>query len=149
MCADSSTERPAKRPSFPDRHTTAGQVGRFLMDKFHATQFSRKEAAERAGISEGTLTSMLSGRTAFIAQNVLRRMSAHWGFDVLEYYLAAGLLTHNDIADYLQKQEILPSGASQEMQTLFARLAKLPQSKRDRLVEAFLNTLSTVENTTG
>lgn len=135
-----------KRPTFADQRGTAKRVGQFLKSIYDANRYSRKVAAELAGISEGFLTGLLAGRSAFPAQDVLREMAAKWGFTIMEYYVAAGLITQNDLADYLHKKEVLPASAPHEVQVLYSRLIALPAYQRKTRTAALIAMLNSMES---
>lgn len=139
-------ERP-KRPVFVNREAQKERVGKYLMDRYHDTGLSRREAAERAGISEGYLTTLLAGKTAFPAEDVVRNMSRNWGFPYLDFLIrGTGMVKETDVEEYIQAKGLAPVSAPAELKTLNARLMAPPPQRRKALVEALLQTLTTIEN---
>jgi transcriptional regulator with XRE-family HTH domain len=138
-----------KRPVFANRDAQRDRVGKYLMQRFHDTNLSRREAAERAGVSEGTLTTILAGRTAFPAEDIVRNMSRNWGFPYLDFLIrGTGLVKESDVDEYIQAKDLTPATAPPELKALNARLMAAPPQRRRALAEALLNTLTIIENAT-
>ncbi len=114
------------------------RAGRFLTEAYKRKKYRRAEAAEAAGVSVGYLQSALAGRFVTPKPDVLRRMADAWGFNPIEYFLAVGTLTEDDVKDWTEKN---PPPLPDYLQGIASRLDAVPPDRRDKALSAILNLL--------
>lgn len=138
-----STEAaPSHRKTYPNRAKLSEAVSRYLKQKFRASGMTRKEAAEKAGVTEGYLTSLLAGRAVSPSPVIVRDMAENWGFPVIAFYVVTGLVTEEDVWEYVAASGSAEN-ASDELKVIRS-LATLPQEKRKKAVGLILSLLDTV-----
>ncbi len=119
------------------------RTGQFLMRAFRRTGFTRKEAAERAGVSEGYLGSVLAGRFIAPKPEVIRRMADAWGFSLIDFYIEAlGTIKREDVDAWVAKN--LPMMA--ELRAISSRLDAMPQEKREKVLNLITTALDLADD---
>jgi transcriptional regulator with XRE-family HTH domain len=127
------------------KQAIAKRTGEFLLKAYRATGFSRQEAADRAGISIGYLTGILANRIVAPNPDIIRNMARHWGFNVLDYYIVAGVINRADVEDYVAKNDVIKAHVAPEINSIYERLVSLPKDKQAGIIQAVQKMLETVE----
>lgn len=125
------------------------RAGKFLKAKYDATGFSRKEDADRGGVTEGYLTSLLAGRIAFPHPEIVDRMARHWGFSKIEFYMHVGLFTENDLREYVARRGMAAATMPPELDVIYSQLASLPHDKRQQFFDAVQSLIQTLKQASG
>lgn len=138
-----STEvAPTQRKTYPNRAELGKAVGRYLKLKFHATGMTRKEAAEKAEVTEGYLTSLLAGRAVAPSPVIVRNMAGNWGFSIIEFYKVTGLIAEEDVLEYVAAKGL--SESATDTLKVIQSLTALPSEKRKKAAELILSLLDTL-----
>lgn len=121
---------------------TADRTGKFLYQVFQRTGFSRKEAAERIGTTEGYLSPLFSGKVASPGAELMQMASDHWGFDLLDFYIMIGTIRPLDI-----EKHAATSGAGTvppDVAMVLSRLTAMPVKQRQQISDAILSLIASV-----
>lgn len=120
-------------------------AGRFLLDAYRATALSRAEAAERAGVGIGYLTGLLAGRAVSPNPETVKNMAEGWGFLTVDFYLAAGILSREDMKLWIATKGLedewqmeIPS----RLRSVLVRLARMPEGQREAFEMAIAGMLN-------
>lgn len=102
---------------------------------------TRRELAAMAGVSDGYLSQLLAGNAAVPKIETLRKLAKGWGFNILEFHIAVGILTKKDIDAYTGRQSV--ASAPPDVMFVYDKLVAMTPSDRKAVEHAIHSVLDT------